>query len=575
MRRKSERSTKKAKASPERKVDKGKRPRTRRGRKQSTSSENESADDSAVVQAAPIVVEPNPLPVTPTKKEASQKAGEGEPESKQETPDQVWQVKSAQSSGDSGEIHKLKICLTRPPSTPERVDRSPRSKRKHSRATSSSDTPSAEGSEEKKDRKSKHRSRRSTRESHDSSEKTQESQSEDAEQTEKDSSQDADTAESEITQSTQPETQVPDGTSMSTTTEEKQTDCKQNEGEKAAADTTVDSSSHPSESEPNQQDQDSQGTDDSVVQVIVIEKSPESVQEDSQEEKVAEVVKVQVIEETAPEAKSTPVESSAEPKVSIMEEIKHDKVPKPSQDLDDTATNEHDVVDIKNDVELELHAEMPEKRHRDKDKERIISRQVERSESTQSTQEEDLSTPNGHATPIVINRKRRWGSRSTKLTSQKSITISTDVLKDIIPDVKPVEFEEVIEEKKQHKRVEAKERVERPLLPKITIDNTEAIEQRKEKKPNEKDFVKLKELPLSNRKISIVKDGDNDIITRPPSPPRHKPSCILYISNLVRPFTLPQLKNLLQRTGRIVEDGFWIDRIKSRCFVIYETEELV
>lgn len=584
MRRKSDRTAKKAKASPEKKIDKVKRTRTRRGRKQSTSSENESADESAGVQETAIVVEPQKPPVTPTK------------DASPEDTDQVWQVKSAQAPSDTGEIQKLKICLTRPPSTPERAERSPRSKRKHTRAASSSDTPSAEGSEEKKERKSKHRSRRSTRESHDSSEKTQESQSEDTEQTEKESAQDAKKAESEITQSTQI---VADNTPMSTTNEEigqdveSQAESKQDENESkneetpASADTTVDSSSQASEADTShQQDQDSQGTEnDSPLQVIVIAKSPEAVAEECQEEKVAEAVKVQNIEaETAPEVISTPAESSDEPKVSKLGEKKHCKVPEPSQDVDDNATNEHDVVDIKNDIELELHAEMPEERPRrrstaankvkdaEESHERTRSHHIERSESLQSTECESTATPNGHATPIVINRKRKWGSRPSKLSSQKSITISTDVLKDIIPDVKPVEFEEVIEEKKQHKRVEAKEKIERPVLPKITIDNTNAIEQRQDHDQEVKEVVKAKEFPLSNRKISIVKDGD-DIITSPPSPPRNKQSSILYISNLVRPFTLPQLKNLLQRTGRIVEDGFWIDRIKSRCFVIYETEE--
>ena len=42
---------------------------------------------------------------------------------------------------------------------------------------------------------------------------------------------------------------------------------------------------------------------------------------------------------------------------------------------------------------------------------------------------------------------------------------------------------------------------------------------------------------------------------------------VLYITNLVRPFTVTQLRELLQRTGRIVEDGFWIDSIKSKCYV--------
>lgn len=74
----------------------------------------------------------------------------------------------------------------------------------------------------------------------------------------------------------------------------------------------------------------------------------------------------------------------------------------------------------------------------------------------------------------------------------------------------------------------------------------------------------------STRKVSIVPDTN---LGRPPSPPKSSPSCILYITNLVRPFTMLQLRGLLSRTGKIVENGFWMDKIKSKCYVKFETEE--
>ena len=70
----------------------------------------------------------------------------------------------------------------------------------------------------------------------------------------------------------------------------------------------------------------------------------------------------------------------------------------------------------------------------------------------------------------------------------------------------------------------------------------------------------------ASRKISIVSD-DARTLQNSPSPPRHKISDVLFISNLVRPFTVNQLKELLARTGTIVEGGFWIDKIKSKCYV--------
>jgi len=57
---------------------------------------------------------------------------------------------------------------------------------------------------------------------------------------------------------------------------------------------------------------------------------------------------------------------------------------------------------------------------------------------------------------------------------------------------------------------------------------------------------------------------------REPSPARRKSSTVIYIRNLVRPFTVNQLKELLARTGKITD--FWIDNIKSKCYCMYETE---
>ena len=45
------------------------------------------------------------------------------------------------------------------------------------------------------------------------------------------------------------------------------------------------------------------------------------------------------------------------------------------------------------------------------------------------------------------------------------------------------------------------------------------------------------------------------------------PSQILLIRHLVRPFTISQLKTLLLTYGKLVEDQFWNDKLRSQCFV--------
>ncbi|CAG9567359.1 unnamed protein product [Danaus chrysippus] len=655
----------------------------RKSDRTATKKTKPSPEKKEKIQKVEVVESPKELPPKSVKEDS--------PEESQE---QVWHVKATETSGDVGEIKKLKICLARPSSTPERVDRSPRSKRKHSRATSSSDTPSVE-SEDKK--KSKHRSRRGAAEAKDiTSDKNQDSQGDEAE------------VEAPLVVPTVSESSavckesmsveiIVDETPMSTTNEDEKVETTisetvtQNEPKdietskldvpvkSSDADTTV-LSPKPQVDNDNVEKEIS-GIDEKRLPEEKSSSIDEDVKETPSKEEVSEIGKVCESEENVTHEKEKEMDSeepivSSEVETEKVEEVeentKEDKSPSEEKILKEQTPNDlkeeaksvspkkidspvrkRSLSTEKSEI-LELHAEesrcdstemclneAQENESQDnrlKEVNDVVSSEVsinetstEISENTTSikdavsTNEHNVvesskkvetikqsadtavdnshekadmdaevvtncpaaaatSEPsntvshdihNGQATPSVTSRKRRWGSRPNRLTTQKSITISTDILKEIIPDVKPTEFDEVIEETK-HKRVEVSEKVERPVLPKIVIDNTEIVENaKKDNRVDERDKenVKSRDTNLAtSRKISIVKENDS-IIARPPSPPRHKQSNILYITNLVRPFTLLQLKNLLQRTGRIMENGFWIDRIKSKCFVKYENED--
>lgn len=49
---------------------------------------------------------------------------------------------------------------------------------------------------------------------------------------------------------------------------------------------------------------------------------------------------------------------------------------------------------------------------------------------------------------------------------------------------------------------------------------------------------------------------------------REPASRIVYIRGLTRPFTLPQLKELVGRYGSFADGEFWLDKIKSQCLVM-------
>lgn len=72
---------------------------------------------------------------------------------------------------------------------------------------------------------------------------------------------------------------------------------------------------------------------------------------------------------------------------------------------------------------------------------------------------------------------------------------------------------------------------------------------------------------------SLVEETNEEEPKKKSSVKRSTTSNVIRITNLVRPFTVGQLRDLLQRTGKIVPNGFWIDTIKSQCIVEYENED--
>uniref|UniRef100_A0A665V383 Apoptotic chromatin condensation inducer 1b n=1 Tax=Echeneis naucrates TaxID=173247 RepID=A0A665V383_ECHNA len=237
-------------------------------------------------------------------------------------------------------------------------------------------------------------------------------------------------------------------------------------------------------------------------------------------------------------------------------------------------------------------------------------------------------TDGGAAEPemgTAAGRKRRWGS-STAVTAKKpSISITTDSLKSLIPDIK-VNQEAVVELHPEELQLSGDEesmdtnhgdqdkglkirRTVTQVVPGDSQENGQTNEEEEvEKMEKEKQrrtsrdkrknslseetvetqtSIKLEPEPMKvtpsdslvRRSISQQKSGVSVTIddpirtTRQPSPPRGKVSNIIHVTNLVRPFTLGQLKELLNRTGTVIEEGFWIDKIKSHCYVTYTTTE--
>lgn len=179
---------------------------------------------------------------------------------------------------------------------------------------------------------------------------------------------------------------------------------------------------------------------------------------------------------------------------------------------------------------------------------------------------------------IKQQRKRKWGDNQAL---QKYFTnvfkIDVETIKDICSEVKFLDENEVKLEstapeerkksseqnsKKSERKISLDETVKPELKTQISTTNSEELN----------DFETNANIIAMNRKISIVDDTASKL-KPPPSPAKNPISEILFITNLVRPFTIKQLKELLERTGKIKENGFWTDHIKSKCYVQYESLE--
>ncbi|XP_050315184.1 apoptotic chromatin condensation inducer in the nucleus-like isoform X1 [Anthonomus grandis grandis] len=146
--------------------------------------------------------------------------------------------------------------------------------------------------------------------------------------------------------------------------------------------------------------------------------------------------------------------------------------------------------------------------------------------------------------------------------------INLNILKETCPEIELIDDEEVNLDVvlTPERREKPRHRLSFKELEDQEMENIEA-------ELNEPEDIEIKENAIAlNRKISIVEDTAGKL-KPPPSPPRNPVSEVLFITNLVRPFTVRQLRELLERTGKIKEDGFWTDKIKSKCFVCYETAE--
>ncbi|XP_040580422.1 uncharacterized protein [Lepeophtheirus salmonis] len=170
-------------------------------------------------------------------------------------------------------------------------------------------------------------------------------------------------------------------------------------------------------------------------------------------------------------------------------------------------------------------------------------------------------------------KPRTWSD--CKLPEESAEAVSTESIKDIIPHLKPLletntsvlDEELVVEEDTSGIMMEEEEKTKTETLPTQTATSTTENENKRENDESKENHEHT--LPLSQ--TDDVSPSKRPRIDPPPPLIDENETDVLFIRNLVRPFTLTQLKELLKRTGNV--EDFWINKIKSHCYVRFSKVE--
>jgi len=191
------------------------------------------------------------------------------------------------------------------------------------------------------------------------------------------------------------------------------------------------------------------------------------------------------------------------------------------------------------------------------------------------------------------SKKGTWSSRAKDDSAASTCLVSSSQLKDIIPDIRPFldDAEDKPEEVEKEARLEQGsvkgdvEKEEGEVVEKMeVIEEEEEVETPHLEMPEKIEIsVRVSENGNAHHKNGGDHVVDGDKLPKPIiekksvnkiSEANTLNSSVISIRNLVRPFTEAQLRECLKRTGNIVDQGFWINKIKSHAIVQVNSVQL-
>ena len=274
------------------------------------------------------------------------------------------------------------------------------------------------------------------------------------------------------------------------------------------------------------------------------------------------------------------------------EQKKKDKESHPEEDVDDDAIimNVTDIIDEEDDASQDTVSAKTSKVKTDvfvkSVKETLSSPKKSAAPKPEVEKKSDPEEPihfrrlvrtASKAEPSQNKKSAKW---SSNLKEDPSGLVSSSLLMDIVPDIKNI-LEEVSEvpelaademdEGSKDADVEDVSQTAEHEEEGQAVESLQVFEEELEE-----DSVKPDAKPVPNE--NGHKNGD-DLEVEKPKPilatkkissetlSKGEKTCVVDIVNLVRPFTVKQVYELLERTGKIVDGRFWMDNIKSKVIV--------
>merc|ERR1719167_606518 len=175
------------------------------------------------------------------------------------------------------------------------------------------------------------------------------------------------------------------------------------------------------------------------------------------------------------------------------------------------------------------------------------------------------------------NKKRQWSKKDkAQEYLENSDIVSGELLKDIVPDIKPYleEFskeDELDHEHESDEKEAGQEESERPIdiakhwphLATVLLKQSKSEIELPTTKPFSTDSTTKSSNAISERESTYRFNLEK--------------TCVIEIKNLVRPFQISRFKQLLERKGTIKNTnsggGFWIDKVKSHALIEYLSAE--